>query len=226
MRASRPIVTALTTAVAAVLALGVGAPAASAHGSGHGPSSGWLTGGSYYQKPAPYDLPGEFSEDCGDFSLDVTGRYTGVDWIRNVPGTGGQAFLAGNRYRFLETWRNPANGKWFTVRGAGYFEERAAKYVPRWKVPADAIPPSGLVGPVYRFLSTDTGVQFWMKDSRGRTVAKEAGTIVQDVMFDTLGDRTPGAEFLTEVSIKLKGSYDTFYTSVCDLARPLVADPV
>lgn len=205
----------LAAGMAAVLTLGLtmgpALSAASATGQHSRP-------GTYVQPPTPYDNSGTFDPECADVAVEVTYRYRGVDSIRRVPGTDGQAFFYKDAFRFSETWTDTSNDKvLFTQRGRYRYEEVKAKQVPASAVPADAVPPEGLVGPIYRFTSVETGSDK-LRDARGRTLYRTAGLVVFSSLFDTLGDRAPGGTTLTFDPVKVVGPHPLLDVDLCDVA--------
>ena len=115
---------------------------------------------------------GEFDPECEDLDLTVEFRARGVDPIRNVRGSGGQAFLASNEGRYREVWIDNSTGDVvITVRGTYDFEEVSARRVPKSSVPEDLIPPEGLVGPIYVFKSVVTGRDV-VRDADGNVLAR------------------------------------------------------
>ena len=108
------------------------------------PASASTPAGNIYQPPTPYSNDYSFDPECPGLDLWVDGHNSGTDWILNVPGSNGQAFLANDQYSFREVWKNTKTGRWFTIQGRGFFQEYAAVRVPRHQVPPDLVPPDGL----------------------------------------------------------------------------------
>ncbi len=102
----------------------------------------------YYDPPTPYAYHDTFDPGCDTAPFKVKSRGEGVSSTLNVPGSNGQAFLAGDTYSFHEKWINKKTGKHFTLTGQGQFNELTATRVPKWKVPKALIPDGGLVGPI------------------------------------------------------------------------------
>jgi hypothetical protein len=187
----------LTVAVAAVAVVGLSAPPAAADG---GPSG-------FYQLPERYEEQYTFDPECPNVGIAGTGEVSGVDSLRFVPGSDGQAFLLTDRFAYEDTWTNTATGKSFQVSGRALFKEVSAEFVPLADVPADVIPPEGLTGPVYRFTAIELGRPFTVRDASGRVVAEDRGLAAFEALFDTLGDSQPGGTFLTDRIVRTVGPH-------------------
>jgi hypothetical protein len=198
------------TVVFAVVTLGVivGAAPASAHG------------GRFYQPPTPYSNDYQFAPECPGLALDVTGHAHGVEAILFVRGSHGQAFLDRDHYNYRETWKNTSTGKRFQVSGHGFFKEISAKFVPNEDVPADLVPPEGLIGPVYLFTAKNIGQPFIVKQ-HGKTVLRDRGILVAQALFDTLGDSKPGGTGLSFEITKVIGPHPGLDVDICELAARL-----
>lgn len=185
------------------------------HGSHHRPD--------FVQPPTPYSFTEDFDPGCA--GLDVAGHFeiTGVTSIRRAPGTGGQGFLLKDSYRFSETWRAGGTGEViFRISGQYVFEERRATLVPNDQVPAELIPPGGLVGPVYRFTVTETGHDT-LRDGSGKVRYRTAGVQVFENLFDTLGDSAVGGVSLSFTTVKVIGPHPLLDADLCDVAAELSA---
>jgi hypothetical protein len=204
---TRGIVRLLTAAAAMVLAATVATPA----------FAGQPSSGDYYQPPTRYDNRGDFDPECPGLDLTVQFRYRGVNAIRNVRGSNGQAFLASDDYRFREVWVDNSTGDVvITITGAYDFEEVSARRVPKASVPEDLIPPEGLVGPIYLFREV---VQGWdvVRDADGKALYRTRGTVVGRNLFDTLGDSQPGGRSLSFETIKVIGPHPLLDVDICDV---------
>lgn len=197
----------LAAAAAVVLAAAVGTPASAA------PTSP----GSYYQPPTRYDDRGDFDPECPGLNLTVQYRYQGVNAIRNVRGSDGQAFLASDTYRFRETWVDNSTGDVvITIKGAYDYREVSARFVPKATVPKDLIPPEGLVGPIYLFRSIERGGDV-VRDDAGKALYRTRGTVVGRELFDTLGDSEPGGTTLSFTPTKVIGPHPLLDVDICDV---------
>lgn len=204
MRVRRLVMTALLAAVGLLVAV---VPAQAAP--------------DFFQPPTPYDQHYRFDPECPGQHLIVKGHAFGVDSLLNVAGSHGQAFLLEDHYNFRETWRNLRTGKRFIVSGHGHFTETSATFVANSDVPADLVPPEGLVGPVYLFRSRNVGNPFTVKTSDGRIVLRDHGVLVGDNLFDTLGDSQPGGTSLNFEVIKVIGPHPGLDADICAIAADL-----
>ncbi len=210
MQRSRIVSLGATLALSIVsLALGVGSASATSSG-----------GGQVYQPPTRNTGTYSFDPECAGQHLVVRGKYDNVDTTFNLPGSNGQAFLAKQRYSWSERWVDKRSGDKFYVWGRGLFRETSGTYVPKSDVPADLVPPEGLVGPVYRFTSRDTG-RLTVGDGQGH-VLRDRGTIVAELLFDTLGDGQPGGTGLDYQIVKVIGPHPSLDVDFCDLAADLL----
>jgi hypothetical protein len=186
------------------------------------PSASASTAGSIYQLPTPYSNSYAFDPGCPNVSLSVVGRVHGIDTLFNLAGSHGQAFLDLQSYSYKERWTNTKNGKWFTIQGAGIYQEVSGTFVPKKDVPKNLIPPEGLVGPIYLFTSQDTGIQFWLKDSAGNTILRDRGVLVFKRLLDTLGDHAPSGTTLDLRIVKVIGPHPSMTADICAVADKLV----
>jgi hypothetical protein len=132
-------------------------------------------------------------DDCG-FPIQLEGRNRGYFRTTVVPGSGGQAFLANEHYRYRETHTNAETGDSIVIWGVGHFQEHKA-----WRVKGD----------VWAFFATDTGTPFVVVD-HGKVVLRDHGKIYLRTLFDTLGDGQPGGEVLAEKVLKIRGSFPSY----------------
>ena len=177
--------------------------------------------GSVYQLPTPYASSYSFDPGCTNISLVVHGKKSGVDTIFNLAGSHGQAFLDLKTYSFKDKWTNPKNGKYFTVQGNGTYQEVGGAFVPKKDVPTFLIPPEGLVGPVYRIRSQDTGINVF-RDSKGNPLYTDRGVIFSENLLDTLGDHAPGGLSLDYQVVKVIGPHPSWNVDLCVLAHRLL----
>ncbi len=160
----------------------------------------------YFEPPEPYHNKGTFDPGCDGLDLVVAYDYEGVYSTRIVPGTNRQAFLFKDDFSFTERWIDDATGEvLLRMKGAYVAQETSATKVPLSKVPAEYVPPEGLVGPVYRFQFQEVG---WDKVFTGdwRLLHFTGGTVRLESLFDTLGDRRPGGTFLHDEIVEVTGS--------------------
>jgi hypothetical protein len=199
----------VAVAVAALLAAAVSMQPSQASDSGDG----------YYQPPTPYQDSGRYDPGCGDTGIKARFWVHGVDSLKSVKGSHGQAFLLDDTYRFFEKWRDSDGNTLLTWRGRFHFKEFFARRVAKSQVPDDVIPPEGLVGPIYLFKSRLTGREV-VHDDDGDVLARTRGLQAFANLFDTLGDGVPGGTALQFDVTKTEGSFPPlFVEDVCALAE-------
>jgi hypothetical protein len=162
---------------------------------------------SYFQPPTPYTDHIVVDDICEGFVTEI--QFDGVESLRNVPGSDGQAFLYKDVYTRHEDWTNTATGRTFTVDADATVKEVSARRVPTRKVPAELIPEEGLIGPVYKFTTLLIGEPFTLRNSKGRRLIHERGLVVFKGLFDTLGDHAPGARELSNEPVRIVGPHAT-----------------
>jgi hypothetical protein len=182
------------------------------------------SGDGYYQPPTPYHDSGTYDPGCGDSGVTARFWVHGVDSLKFVKGSHGQAFLLDDSYRFFEKWRDPKGDLVLTWRGQFHFKEFFAKRVWKSQVPDDVIPPEGLVGPIYLFKSRLTGREV-VRDDDGNVLHRSRGMQAFSNLFDTLGDGAPGGTQLQFDVTKTEGSFPPlFLEDVCALAENELSD--
>ena len=151
------------------------------------------------------DEPYSFTHtDCG-VKLDVAGTSSGNFRTRAGKGKTDTAFFGLDNYSFTETWTNAANGRYFTITANALFNEIRAKRVE---------------GTVFEFWAVEAG-QFRLFDSSGKLVARDRGSILWHILFDTEGDDVPGGEVIQEFEPVLRGQHPGF-ENFCGLITPLI----
>lgn len=139
-----------------------------------------------------------FSEDtelCG-IAVRQDGEGSFTEHLRVGKGKTDSAFLAHVTYQYTDTFTNPANGKFLVVEGHAVFHDIKATRVE---------------GSVFQFTSVEAGQVVVLRDSNGRVVLRDSGVIRSTLLFDTLGDDTPGGEELGErVTVRLAGPHPSF----------------
>jgi hypothetical protein len=148
-----------------------------------------------------------FTDDPCSYPLDVTYSYQGSLVMRETDG--GQAFRVRDTYSFRAVFTNPANGKWFVVRGHGTVNEVKATHVE---------------GDIYEFVVHESGQPFVLEDADGDVIARDRGLISSTFLFDTLGDGVPGGEFVGDSEDVLHGQHPGFADDFpfCDITGELV----
>ncbi|MCW2766642.1 MAG: hypothetical protein JWO11_2601 [Nocardioides sp.] len=156
-----------------------------------------------------FNSPYTFTDSSCGFDINVKGRARGHFVYYNVPGSDGQAFLNDSFNRFREVLTNPATGERLFNAGASRFTEVSAKH---------------LYGNVWQFISVERIFYSVIRDSHGRVVLWEHGTIVRRQVFDTLGDSQPGGDVIRETIIRKRGHLPSFEPDFdfCALVTPLI----
>lgn len=146
-------------------------------------------------------------DECG-FTLEVESEFSGRFHFR-VPKKGsGQAFLVHDNYQFRDVVTNPETGQWFVVRGNGLYHEISGRQVS---------------GTIYEFIAIESGQPFVIEDSSGNVVVRDRGSIRFRFLFDTLGDFTPGGEFVELLEVSVHGPHPGFAEDFpfCEIAAEL-----
>jgi hypothetical protein len=150
----------------------------------------------------------EESELCG-IAVHQDSEVTGTMHARVGKGKVDSAFFAHVTFQYTDTFTNPANGKFLVIEGHAVFQE------------TKAIPVGGTV---FRFIDVEAGQIVVLRDSGGRVVLRDRGAIRTSILFDTLGDATPGGEELEDrVTIRLAGPHPSFDEDVfCAAVEDLI----
>jgi hypothetical protein len=138
-------------------------------------------------------------DECG-YLLDVTAHAEGVAHIRTGKGDQASAFFLHDNYEFHETWTRRDTGEWFTISGNGLFQETRAIHIG---------------GTQFAFRSVDAGRPFVVTAQDGTVIVRDRGVIRQEIIFDTLGDATPGGEFVEFVSVSVAGPHPGLDFDIC-----------
>jgi hypothetical protein len=145
-------------------------------------------------------------DDCG-FTIDFESTETGHFMVREVEGSGGQAFLGHDNYQFRDVLTNPETGAFMVVHGRGLVKEFTARHVD---------------GNIWEFTLQDVGQPFTIEDSDGNVVSRDRGRVTFRQLFDTLGDGQPGGELLEEEIISVSGPHPSIDTDFCAIATDLI----
>lgn len=143
---------------------------------------------NHYSGSNAYD-----TTDCGlDLHVEVT--FSGMSFVLPAPGSD-EAFLGHNRYQFSETitLTSEPDGPYVTTQGSGNLVETSATLL-------DPAEPT-----IYQFTSVDAG-SFRLYSSDRTVLVSSSGVFKATTIYDTLGDRTPGAEFIEEVTGDFHGN--------------------
>ncbi|MEO5662253.1 MAG: hypothetical protein ABIR39_03130 [Nocardioides sp.] len=145
-------------------------------------------------------------DDCGLEGLEYDWEGHGVAIIRTVAGTD-EAYLGSNTFHYAETFTNPANGKSFTVTGNVRTRETSATHIE---------------GNLWAFTNKDSGGSWVLRNSAGKILFHDAGTVEYTIVWDTLGDGQPSAEYVSDQLDAIHGHFNE--VSFCDdLVLPLLA---
>jgi hypothetical protein len=104
----------------------------------------------------------------------------------------GQAFFGHTNFEFRDVFRNPANGRSLTFEGHYLINELTA---------------TRISGNVYEFTVIEAGQPFTVRDASGRVVLRDSGVIRHRLLFDTLGDGTPGGVQLEDEIVAVGGPH-------------------
>ena len=132
-------------------------------------------------------------EECGR-TLDHTFSFTGTGHVRVGKGKQDQAFFGHSNVSFTDTFTNPDTGRSYTETGRLTFQETRAVRVS---------------GTIFQFTSVNAGT-VRLSDSNGATVLVDRGNIRTTILFDTLGDSTPGGVELAVLSEVTHGPHPFF----------------
>lgn len=139
-----------------------------------------------------------FSEDtelCG-IAVHQDTEVSGTAHERVGKRTADSAFFAHVTFQYTDTFTNPLTGEFLVIEGHALFHDIKATRVE---------------GSVFRFTSVEAGQVVVLSDSSGRVVLRDSGVIRSTLLFDTLGDDTPGGEELGErMTVRLAGHHPSF----------------
>ena len=153
------------------------------------------------------DIPYAFEEEICGIDVQIEGSVTGHTNARTGKGELDTAFFEHTNSAYSETW-TAANGRSVTVTGNANFNE--VKAVP-------------LGGSVFRFTQVEAGQPFRLYDSQGNLLLRDRGAIRFTVIFDTLGDATPGGIVIEELEPSVRGPHPGFDdATLCPVVVPLL----
>jgi hypothetical protein len=181
----------------------VGAAAAVLLALAAGPAAGTVVDRGHYT-----DTFAASFVDCGGITFDEVITFTGQFRIQATKDP--EAFLVRDTFKFRDVITNRATGKWFVLRGIVNFHEIKYRHIG---------------GTLYEFTANESGQPFVLEDSSGRVVVRDRGNIRRVGVFDTLGDAEPGADFITELSVSVRGPHPAFDdpAQFCNAAVALTA---
>jgi hypothetical protein len=135
-----------------------------------------------------------FSDDfelCG-IPVHSEGEVSGFFHQRVGTGDLDTAFLAHINYTTTETVTNPANGSFLVIEGHAVIQQTTATRVE---------------GTLFQFSDVTAGQPFVLKDMSGAVVMRNRGAVRGTILFDTLGDDTPGGVVLEVISVRISGPH-------------------
>ena len=141
---------------------------------------------------------------CGGYVVDVSewGHWKIED---ATAATNGQFFYYTSWYNSHNVVSNPNNGKWFTEDKRNKYQEHDATL---------------LYDDVFAFKGVDVGT-YVVRNSKGRIVYRDHGTIVNEGQFDTLGDSAPGGQMLDGYPIEISNTWNQGF-DFCAFADRLI----
>jgi hypothetical protein len=137
------------------------------------------------------DVP---EEVCG-IALVRDSAFSGSFRVRVDKQSGGQAFFQRLNFEYRDVFTNPANKRSMTFEGKPITNEITATQV---------------AGNVYAFTVIEAGQPFVVRDGAGNMVLRDRGVLRHRVLFDTLGDGTPGGITLDDEIVGVGGPHPGF----------------
>jgi hypothetical protein len=137
---------------------------------------------------------GVAEEVCG-IALVRDSTFSGSFRIRVDKASDGQAFFQRLNFEYQDVFTNPLNGRSMTFEGNELSNELTATQVE---------------GNVYEFTTIEAGQPFVVRDAAGNVVLRDRGVIRHRILFDTLGDGTPGGIQLDDTIINVGGPHPGF----------------
>lgn len=147
----------------------------------------------------------ETFDECG-ITIDHTAQGHGGFTIRTIKGTD-EAYLGWQQLSAVDTFTNPANRHFFTVSTKSVFRETSGTQVE---------------GDIWSFESKTSGASFTVRDSSGRVLYRDSGTIRMVTTYDLLGDGQPGGEQIGDPVITALNGRFTEVDFCADLVGPLL----
>ena len=141
-----------------------------------------------------------FSHDECGWTVDVTGEFNGDFFVRVGKGDFAGAFYGHNNFDWTETHVRATDGATITISANALFQETKATHVE---------------GTIYTFTSVSAGQLLVVRDADGRLLLKDRGRITETILFDTLGDDTPGGEFIDLLDVSFAGKFPSETADYC-----------
>lgn len=150
-------------------------------------------------------------ELCG-IEVHQEGEFAGTVHFRVGKGAAESAFFAHDHLAYAFTITNPANRRYFTTEGKAVLNEFMAIRIGET---------------TFKFTQIDAGQTFVLRDPSGRAVLRDRGRARITLLFDTLGDPTPGREELAVLDMDLAGPHPGFLYDdegrFCSVVQQLLA---
>lgn len=131
-------------------------------------------------------------DDCGFEGIVHTFDGVLVYKLRTIVDNGDRQWLFQGNSHVTETFTNPVNGRWFTLKSNVNHRETDGHHVS---------------GTIWEFSTMGSGASFTVIDANGRVVYRDSGTYRTTFLFDTVGDDQPGGELLSEELTDLNGRF-------------------
>lgn len=142
-----------------------------------------------------------FSYDCAGVNVDVEVEFSGTAHIRVGKGKDAGAFFLHDNFSYRETHTSETGAVLF-ISGNGLFQETRATRVE---------------GTVFTFSSHESGQPFTVTDEDGTVLIRDRGSIRETILFDTLGDDTPGGVFIELIERRFSGPHPGANFDTCSL---------
>ena len=163
--------------------------------------------GAIFDRIRFVDFPYAFEAEICGIAVQIEGTVSGHSTVRTGKGELDTAFFEHTNAAYGETW-TATNGRSVTVTGNVNFNE--VKAVP-------------LGGSLSRFTQVEAGQPFRLYDSRGNLLLRDRGAIRFTIVFDTLGDATPGGIVIEELGPSVRGPHPRFDdATLCPVVVPLL----
>jgi hypothetical protein len=166
--------------------------------------------GAIFEHFSFVDEPYSFEDEICGIDVQIEGTVSGAGRVRTGTGKLATAFFDRTNFTYSETW-TAANGRYVTVTGRTTFNE--VKAVP-------------LGGNVFMFTAIEAGQPFRLYDAQGNLVLRDRGVVRSSIIFDTLGDATPGGVLIEELEPSVRGPHPGFQDeTLCPALVPLLTGP-
>ncbi len=138
-------------------------------------------------------FPANFETEVCGFTVREVGVFSATAHVRVGKGDADSAFFSHANFHYAYTITNVDNGRFFTTEGRGVFNEIKAERI----------------GDTNQFVFTavEAGQTFVLRDPSGDALLRDRGNARSRVVFDTLGDATPGGTFVEYLGEKLSGRH-------------------